>query len=444
MAKQPGKRSQQQNDFLEPGTPINVVATNVGTNRPFNDGAASISFSVPEGSPAADLFTVTVYRGAVTEDLTATNTTGTSSPIVVGGLDSNVSYRFTVSASNATGSTAESVSTPLILITTVPATPAAPTVQNFSNDQKDYLSWSHPANGGSTLLTYFWESDDAKANSVAFPATTTQVTQEGGTSQKYRIRVTNANGTSEWSPYSGTNTTPPFFPPFFPFFPPYFPFFPFFPPTFPFFPFFPPMFPFFPFFPPMFPFFPFFPPMFPPFFPFFPPMFPFFPPFFPFFPPMFKARFCLSASTEILTVNGWVAAETVKVGDRVLSISSDEISMHDLLESRTSKALPEQVTVVETEVISVDTRNSTLIGFNNLGKDYSVDQPIFVKSVEGITYKSAKDIVIGDTLLAVNENGLVQEIAVDSIEIDETESKVYEIRTSPEPWFITKSSVVIA
>jgi hypothetical protein len=145
-----------------------------------------------------------------------------------------------------------------------------------------------------------------------------------------------------------------------------------------------------------------------------------------------------------LTASGWVTAETVQVGDKVLSISDTEISVHDLLESKKSKALPGQVTVVETGVISVETRDSVLIGFNNLGKDYSVDQPIFVKDSEGITYKSAKDIVIGDILLVVSETGLVQETAVDSIEIDETESKVYEIRTAPQPWFITKSSVVIA
>jgi len=114
--------------------------------------------------------------------------------------------------------------------------PAAPTVQNFEDDQNDYLSWVLPATGGSALVATFWESTDAKANSVAAPGTSVTVAQEGGTLQQYRIRVTNANGTSEWSPYSTENLTPPFFPPFFPFFPPFFPFFPFFPPSFPFFP----------------------------------------------------------------------------------------------------------------------------------------------------------------------------------------------------------------
>jgi hypothetical protein len=46
--------------------------------------------------------------------------------------------------------------------------------------------------------------------------------------------------------------------------------------------------------------------------------------------------------------------------------------------------------------------------------------------------------------LALRAVGLVQETAVVSIEIDETESTVYEIRTEPRPWFITKHSIVIA
>jgi hypothetical protein len=447
MSKEPGKRSQQQNDFLEPGTPINVVATNVGTDRPYNDGAVSLSFSTPEGSPPADLFTVTVFRGATTQDLTAQGTTGTSSPIVITGLDSNVSYRFTISASNATGATPESESTPLVLVTTVPATPAAPSIQNFSNDQQDYLTWSHPINGGSTLLTYTWESTDNKTGTVNYNGITAVVAQEGGTQQQYRIRVTNANGTSEWSPYSVTAFTPPFFPPFFPFFPPFFPFFPFFPPMFPFFPFFPPMFPFFPFFPPRFPFFPFFPPRFP-FFPFFPPRFPFFPPFFPFFPPSFKRRRCLAAETPILTANGtWVPARSMQVGDKLKTVSSEHIDMVKLADSKLSANLPENVTLVETEIISIEVKSSVLVGFNGgrgMEKRYSVTQPMLVETVDGLTYIEAGEIKLGDILVGVLEDGRVTRNIVETIELDEVESEVYDIRTSPQPWIITESYMVIS
>jgi hypothetical protein len=442
MTKQPGKRSQQQNDFLEPGTPINVVATNVGTNRAFNDGAASVSFQQPEGSSPADSFTVTAFKGAV-EDLTATNLVGTSSPIIVGGLDSNANYKFTVTATNASGSTVASEFSPTILITTVPATPAAPTVSNTSNSQVDTLSWSPPANGGSALISYFYESTDNKSGSGAATVTTFTVNQEGGTRQQYRIRVTNANGTSEWSPYSPENFTPPFFPPFFPFFPPFFPFFPFFPPMFPFFPFFPPMFPFFPFFPPMFPFFPFFPPMFPFFPPYFPPMFPPFFPFFPFFPG-FKARRCLAPQTEVLTTNGWKEAGSLSLEDKILTVDSSHIDVMSLIGKKLSSPLDGTLRLVEADIRSITEKTSKLVGYNNLGMDYSATQPILVKTLDGVSHKTGEEIEVGDTLIGVDEFGSVSETVVESIQQDDFESTVYDVRTSPQPWFITKLFLVIA
>ena len=459
VGKRPGRRSQSQNDFLEAAAPINVVATDVGTNRAFNDGAASVSFQLPEGSTPADSFSVTATKVGTGVDTTATNTTGTTSPIVVGGLDSNANYTFTVTAINNAGSSVPSAPSNQILITTVPATPVAPTVQAFANDQNDYVTITAPSNnGGKAITQYNWESNDGKSGNRAtagqFP-----VPQEADTTQAYRVRAVNANGASQFSPFSGNITTPPFFPPFFPFFPPFFPFFPpsfpffpFFPPMFPFFPFFPPSFPFFPFFPPMFPFFPFFPPFFPffpprfppffPFFPFFPPRFPPFFPFFPFFPPTFKRR-CLAPSTQILTPSGWVEASTLKPGDSVVTIAEKHMNLESLLGTGTSNPLPSTVELVEVRVASVVVKTGVLVGFNNQEKQYSGTQPVFVKTEDKIVYMGASDVQVGDVLLGVDENGDLVETPVESIQRDQTESEVYDIRTSTHPWFLTRSAIVI-
>jgi hypothetical protein len=300
--KKSGRKSQASNDFLEPLKPTGVTATDVGTARAFNNGAATVSFSLPALSPAATSFTVTSSTGQTA--------TGASSPITVTGITANASVTFTVTATNAAGTSAASTASSAIAITTVPATPNAPTITQQVN--QDTISWSAPANGGKAITGYTWASSDGKGATVGSGTTTVAVAQEGGTSQTYTVRAINANGNSLVSPASvNITTTPPFFPPYFvpPFFPPYFvP--PFFPPFFPFFPFFPPYFvP--PFFPPFFPFFPFFPPYFvPPYFvpPFFPPYFvppyfvpPFFPPYFvpPYFAPASPLTYCPSLGYNV-------------------------------------------------------------------------------------------------------------------------------------------------
>jgi hypothetical protein len=438
MAKQPGKRSQQQNDALAPLPPINVAATNVGTNRPFNNGAASVSFSMPANSATATLFTVSA---AATGQTTRT-ATGASSPVVVQNLASAVTYTIRVTAANADGTSPVSSSV-TAAITTVPATPNAPTIQNFAGSQLDRLTWVAPATGGSALTTYFYESTDNKSGSGPASTKTFDIAQEGGTSQQYKIRVSNANGASAFSALSTTNTTPPFFPPFFPFFPPFFPFFPFFPPSFPFFPFFPPsfpFFPFFPFFPPRFPFFPFFPPRFP-FFPFFPPRFPFF----PFFPPRFR---CIHEDTLIETSNGPVAAKDLKVGDKVLSVSIEEID--------NSENTPVEFTfgnlltlgsegVTETEIVKVEEHldKTDIIYFNeDSSAKYSNEHPMFIRSGDEYHVKIVKNLKIGDFLIKINKDGSHVEEEIRTITNLTENSKVYEFSCSPYKWFIAGGYLV--
>ena len=96
------------------------------------------------------------------------------------------------------------------------------------------------------------------------------------------------------------------------------------------------------------------------------------------------------------------------------------------------------------QVISVTEKTGKLVGFNYRGKDYSETQPLFVKTSNGITYKNAGEIEIGEIILGVDSNGLVQETPVLSIEKDQTQSTVYDVKTSPNPWFIVNSFLVIA
>ena len=192
------------------------------------------------------------------------------------------------------------------------------------------------------------------------------------------------------------------------------------------------------------------PPFFPPTFfdpPFFPPAFKgFSPPAFfepPFFPPSFKAK-CLAPNALVLTTNGEIEAQHINVGDSLITISSSHIDINSISLENKSGPLPVSVGLTNSKVTSVTLKTSTLIGFNEMSKNYSVTQPIFIKSEGGIEYRNAGEIKIGDVIINVDPSGIISEISVSSIQVDEAESTVYDIRTTPEPWFIVNSALVIA
>jgi hypothetical protein len=203
--KRVGKKSLAQNDFLQPATPNIGTATDVGTDRAFNNGAASVTFTLPANSPAATSYTVTSSPGSFTGS-------GSSSPVVVEGLASNTSYTFTVTAANASGVSGSSSASNSITATTVPATPAAPTVSSptAAGTNFDTVTWLAPANGGKAISLYRWTSSDGKTGTTA--SLTVNVTQERGTSQTYQVRAENANGAGAYSANSASVTTFSFVP----------------------------------------------------------------------------------------------------------------------------------------------------------------------------------------------------------------------------------------
>jgi hypothetical protein len=136
----------------------------------------------------------------------------------------------------------------------------------------------------------------------------------------------------------------------------------------------------------------------------------------------------------------------MQIGDKLTTISGEHIDMVKLAEAKLSPNLPNNVELVETEIVSIEVKTSILVGFNahkGTEKRYSVTQPMLVQTEDGVSYKNAGDIQLGDVLVGVLEDGKVLRDTVESIEIDETESEVYDIRTAPLPWFIADTLMVI-
>jgi titin len=218
--KRAGKKSLAANDFLQPSAPINVSATDVGTNRPYNDGAAVVSFELPALSPAATSYTVTASSGQTA--------TGSSSPLTVTGIPVG-SRTFTVTATNAAGTSQSSSASSSVSITTVPENTTFVSATDVGTNRTFgsgavTVSFTAGSNGGKAITSYTAVSAGPGSGPTATGGSTS-LTIEGlnapGSMYFYGI-ATNANGSGytngtstmidvtcvPGTPYSVTATSP--------------------------------------------------------------------------------------------------------------------------------------------------------------------------------------------------------------------------------------------
>lgn len=182
-----------------PAAPTIGTATNVGTGRAYNNGAAIVTFTAPTytGRSAITSYTVTSSPGGFT-------TSGASSPLTVTGLASATAYTFTVTATNAIGTSSASSASNSITATTVPQAPTIGTATG--GDATASITFTGNATGGSAITTYTATSSPGSitGTSASSPVTVSGLTN--GTAYTFTITATNANGTSTASAASNSVT----------------------------------------------------------------------------------------------------------------------------------------------------------------------------------------------------------------------------------------------
>jgi hypothetical protein len=190
-----------------PAIPTIGTATDVGTARPFNNGAASVTFTANAGA-AATSFTVKAYTtGGV---YTGISGTGASSPVVVTGLASEGVYKYTVFATNAAGSSLESGFSNNATSTTIPAVPTIGTAacasgQAYTGSANVTAAFTAGGTGGKTVTYYATSSSGATGNNTTTPVTVSEtVGNPTSTARTYTIVATNANGSSAASSASNS------------------------------------------------------------------------------------------------------------------------------------------------------------------------------------------------------------------------------------------------
>ena len=188
--------------FDIPDTPTIGTATDVGTSRAYNNGAATVTITgnAVTGGPTTG-YTVTSSPGSFTGS-------GTS-PITVTGLQSATSYTFTAQATNTSGSSPASTATSAITATTVPQAPTIGTFTDGGDGTTGTLSFTAGATGGKSITGYKVSTDGTTYTTVS--GTTSPLSLTGLTvgTTTYYLKATNANGDSSASSgVSGTVVTP--------------------------------------------------------------------------------------------------------------------------------------------------------------------------------------------------------------------------------------------
>lgn len=175
-----------------PNAPTIGTATDVGTSRNFNNGAAVVTFTPSAIGFEATSYTVTSSPGGFTA-------TGSSSPLTVTGLQSSTNYTFTATATNFVGTGAASAASNSITATTVPQAPTigTPTLadgQAYTGSATIGVAFTANATGGKTITGFnVLSSSAATGSGVSSPIS---VSETVGSARTYTVTASNANGTS--------------------------------------------------------------------------------------------------------------------------------------------------------------------------------------------------------------------------------------------------------
>lgn len=184
-----------------PDAPTIGTATNVPSGRPYNNGRADVTFTAPVytgGTPITG-YTVTSSPGGFTG-------TGASSPISVTGLQSGVSYTFTVTATNAVGTGPASAASNSITATTVPQAPTIGTATDLGTGTSVSVAFTAGATGGSAITGFTATSSPSSITGTGGSSPITVSGLTSGTAYTFTVTATNANGTSAASAASNSVT----------------------------------------------------------------------------------------------------------------------------------------------------------------------------------------------------------------------------------------------
>lgn len=191
----------------KPAKPVITSATDVGTNRPYNNGAVSLVWNQPTGGAAVTGYKIEysvgpdhIFFAVLVSNTGTTTTSGTFT-----GLDANKNYKFYVTALSAGQNSDVSDASSSVLITTVPQAPTGATA--VAGNALANVSYNVSANTGGKNISFYRATStpgSITATDVISPIEVTGLTNY--TPYTFTVAAYNANGYSAESTASASVT----------------------------------------------------------------------------------------------------------------------------------------------------------------------------------------------------------------------------------------------
>jgi hypothetical protein len=187
-------------------TPATIPDAPTGVTATATNGEAIVSFTAPsnDGGSAITQYTATSNSG----NISGTVSQAGSGAITVTGLTNGIAYSFTVTATNALGTSAASAASTSVTPATIPDAPTE--VTTTATNGEAIVSFIAPASdGGSAITSYTATSNQGGVTGTVSQAGSGAITVTGltnGVVYSFTVRATNAKGTSASSVVSNTVT----------------------------------------------------------------------------------------------------------------------------------------------------------------------------------------------------------------------------------------------
>jgi len=162
------------------------------------DSGATVSFTAPSSNGGSTITSYTATATSTTDTHTISVTQSGSGSITVTGLTNGTSYTFTVTATNAIGTSVASVASNSVVPANIPDAPTIGTAV-AGNAQATVPFTAPSSNGGSAITSYTATSSPGNITGTLSQAGSGTITVTGltnGTSYTFTVTATNAIGTS--------------------------------------------------------------------------------------------------------------------------------------------------------------------------------------------------------------------------------------------------------